>query len=162
MAVNTSSSVSVGKDINMRLFAKMWRPPCTSQDCNHYIDGIPRSYRLDMLHNSLREKSYINSERGVRTLSVEELSSTTRSCIQSICNCQNSLAARICQHQGTLHESILKSFTKILFVLRKYFLIFKYIVQKEVLETITNRLFERNTDTFDYIKQRNELTDSKL
>ena len=65
MAVNTSSSVSVGKDINMRLFARMWRPPCTSQYYNHYIDGIPRSYRLDMLHSSLREKLTLTLKEGL-------------------------------------------------------------------------------------------------
>lgn len=48
MVVNTSLPVSVGKDTTVRLFAVDVRPPCTSQDCNHYTDGTPRSYRLNM------------------------------------------------------------------------------------------------------------------
>ena len=142
MAVNTSSSVSVGKDINMRLFARMWRPPYTSQDCNHYTDGTPRSYRLNMLHSSLREKSYINSERVFRSLSVEELSSTTRSCIQSISTTRTAWLPEFVNTEILSIGLSQNHSVRFFFVLRKYFLIFKYIVQKEVLETITNRLLK--------------------
>lgn len=97
----------------MRLFASAWRPPCMSQDGNYYTDGTPRSYSLNVLHSSFREKS-ISSERGTRSL----LSSTTRSCTKAFTpNYRNwSINTQLFSMGSILEPFILK----VLFTLRKY------------------------------------------